>query len=215
MYYDKPDLDELVHYGVPGMKWGKRKARSIIDNQKAFRKKAEAISKNKNAVGTDQERMKFAAQSTSKKVKTMAASTTLQFVLRDVMTGKFNPSDPKYLSKTAKSVALYTGVNLAKKETLARSAAKRYDSNGKRKPNTKNQWITKEDKMEIGMDLAIKFGPVAKALMGAKAYNTAANRQANEQRFNAWGSNILSEKVNNVVWQSPDLSTSVIDNRNR
>lgn len=214
--YEKPDLEDLVHYGVPGMKWGKRKARSIIDNQKAFKSKATAIAKNRYANGSDKQRMKFASQSMSQKVKTMGTSVTLQFVLRDIMSGKFNPSDPKYLATTAKSVAKYTSINLAKKEVLARSVAKRYNDDGKRSnPKDKIGLFTKEDKIEMGMDAAIKFGPIAKSLMAAKAYNTASKRQANEDRFNKWGSNILSEKVDNVIWQSPDLSTSVIDNRNK
>lgn len=43
----------------------------------------------------------------------------------------------------------------------------------------------------------------------------AHHRVAAQARVDSWGANILPQKVDNVVWQSPDKMMSIIDNINR
>ena len=204
--------EELLHFGVKGMRWGKRKSLDIRTANTNFKKKADAISKNMNADSSDRDRMNYAKKSFIAKATKTATTAAIQTVVMDLITGK-DLRSPDYLRKTALRVASGTAKTMATKEALARSAAKRYDDNGKKKKGVKSGLLTKEDKIELGLQAAMQAAPLIKGVLATKAYNTASTRAANERRFNSWGANILQERVSNVIWQSPDLSTAVIDNR--
>lgn len=221
---DNDMTDNLSHVGVLGMRWGHRKAARDTVGEKAG-----LILKNKSVKGTtDYARFKYRSDPLATRITKTAAGVVKQQVTRHVLiymlnymlTGKlpnFNPtkmskvdfarSALKFSSKVAKTVAV--------QDLLANSAAKRYDSKGK---HIKGKWhgnklgISREDAAQVALNTAIALVPFAGAIVGLKIKDMAAKHRNARETFEKWGANILPEKVDNVVWQSEDGLTSVIEN---
>jgi len=208
----------LRHFGVLGMHWGKRGASSKSKSsskqkEKAFQKKLTALNNNKSLQGTsDAARFKYRSQNVGMRVAKTAVSLTSQMIVKDVLTGKF-PANKKDIAIRVAQISAHTAANVALKDSLAKSAAKRYADDGKRANGTKDHFITKEDGIEAGVGFAVKAAYIGKWALGMKAKQVNASRARNEANFNRWGANILPQRVDNVVWQSSDLKTAIIDNR--
>jgi hypothetical protein len=205
---DKPSLDELIHFGKLGMKWGQHKAKET-----AFRNKLTALGKNKSLEGTsDAKRFKYRNQSLGMRYGKTAGSMMTQSIIGAVLTRKM-PTNPAQVAIHVAKIAALSASKVATQDALAKSASKRYTDAGKRLPGTKPSIFTKEDLIEMGSGAAIKAAKIGTFVLGKKAIQVKAQRAKNEAAFNRWGGNILSQKVDNVVWQSSDLKTALIDNR--
>lgn len=226
--------NHLQHFGVQGMKWGKRTRGALIKvgsigairkigaagasakkNESDYQKKLTALNKNKSLQGTsDAARFQYRNQNVAKRFVKTAASLTAQMLIADAFSGKL-PTNKKDIAIKAAKIAALTTANVGISDALAKSASKRYTSEGERVKGTKNRLMTKEDGIEMGVGVAVKAAYIGKWALGMKAKQVNASRARNEANFNRWGANILPQRVDNVVWQSSDLKTAIIDNRRR
>lgn len=219
----------LIHYGVLGMKWGVRRAQEKISgfvskkksDEKQLRQKLTAITKRRTGVqsiSSDMDRFRYRNQSLTQRASKVAAAGIASMLIGEVISGKistYSQMDTKQLTtaltKKAVKLAANTAVNVAINDALASSAAKRYTSEGKKVKRGSDPFMTKEDLIASGVKTAAQGVAVASIVMKMNMQQANAKRAQNEAVFNRWGQNILSEKVSNVVWQSPDLTYAVVD----
>jgi len=214
--------NELCHYGVLGMKWGVRRSKKTLgqritqarQDEKAYRDKLKKAVERYDRPSanirsqSDVKRMKYRSQPLAVRVGTTAATTLAGKVFTDMMTGKihkYGDMSRGQIIKELTKIAGKTATNVAINDALAKSASKNYDENGKIKKgvNTKRS-MTKEDVMELGINMAVKTAPIAKWALQTKAYQVRREREMNEARFKSWGERIIPEKVGNIIELSED-----------
>lgn len=225
---------ELYHHGVKGQKWGIRRfqkkdgrltsaGKKRYDDrkrhEKAYRKQMNAIAKNKNADDYDRKLADYRKDNLAVRAGKTAGSLITQQLLRDVFTGdinRYSTMGKKEIRNRLTSLALATAGTVVFNDALAKSASKRYNSDGRTKAGKKHGLLGhKEQWIATGVQTVARAAPVLALLGGMKLSQVAAQKRHNEEVFNRWGGNILAEKVDNVVWQDADLKYAVIDNRGR
>ena len=203
----------IRHHGVLGMKWGVRK-----DREATYRKKLTAISKNENIHKSDRKRIEYRNNSLAVRVGGSAASGVSQMLIKDIFSGnisQYHNMSKAQIAKKLTQVATHTIANVAINDALAKSASERYSDTGHQIKGNKDSIITKEDAIVMGVQTAVKATRVANVVLQMKMAQAYINKAKNEEIFNRWGTNILTDTVDNVVWQSEDFKTAIIDNRKR
>lgn len=215
-------MGELKHYGKLGMKWGKITAK-ITSNETAFRDRLTKLENIKAIKGgsSDYARFKYRNQDLSVRVAKTAKSLVAQLIVKEAIStfifGKQPDLSKAGITKQVLSLAKSTAIQVAYQDALAKSASNRYNKAATRliKGSNKNARLnfTREDGIDLGVKTATKMVPYIQGIARMKLTAAVKKRRENEAIFDKWGANILPQKVDNVVWQSADLKTAVIDNR--
>lgn len=225
--------NHISHHGVPGMKWGKRKAKQVSD----FVSKKVGEIKTKDA--TNRTRMLELAKSrdssgTSDRGRFYNASkpinhrvfSALRSEVRSALIGQAiqiaitrRPPTPKMIDAAGRMVLQKTAKKVITDSILARSASKKYDSHGNLLPRFKNQRknflkLTREDKMDAGYKIASAsfraLSPFMKVALAKKVKKWSQEKQAiREARESVFTKAVLERRV--PVWNSEDGSVSVFD----
>lgn len=211
--------NELRHYGVLGMKWGKHKAKvsAAVDKRRAketeFRQKMTNIQKNKSVNPSDLQRFEYRNQSAAARIGKTAVSVTSRIVVKEMLQHYLleKKIDKKTIRKDAMTIAVNTASQVAIKDAMAKSAAKRYTDSGKKVAGVSNRLVTKEDLITVGLGVGVKAAYVGMTAGSLKMSQVVADRKKNEATFNAWGARVLPQSVNrDILWVSDDGDTSVI-----
>lgn len=222
---------ELYHHGIKGMKWGVRrtpeqlghraKTKTKYSEEDIYRQKLSKILNNKKVSKSDAQRFKYRNHGIAYRVGSTAAQYVASSLLQDAFSGHIHryasmskAELAKEFTKKASKIAVQTAATVALKDALAKSASKNYDNNGNVINGRKTVLLnTKEDWIEKGVGTAVRIAPIVSNVCLRKMSTIANERRTNQEQFERWGQNILSEKVDNVIWQSNDLRYAVIDNR--
>ena len=210
----------LKHYGIPGMRWGVRRANhnSSIDKEakqkqkEEYQQKIKRLAKGEYVSNSDKKRFEYASKPLARRIAGQAAGVAVGIVIQDTIKSFGIPNYAKASKQELISRAIQITANTAKnvivKDALAKSAAKKYGDNDKLIKGTPKDGVflgSREDKIETAINVIVPRAVGLGLKVGsAKMSSVLENRYENKKRYDAWGGNILEEKLANVIWASPD-----------
>lgn len=202
--------DYIYHHGVKGQKWGVRRfqkkdgsltpagIKRYSDSER--RAQMKNITKRKNVkFDSDRKTAEYASQSVASRTAGIVAKTASMAVLKTALTGgKVGPD-------TIKKIATDSAMRIAEQELRAMSVSKKYDKDGKIiKGAAKEKFISKEDKISIGINAATKAASLASFAMKMKYASAEKDRRKNQEIFESWGGKILEQSFDSIVNLSSD-----------
>ena len=202
--------DYIYHHGIKGQKWGVRRfqkkdgsltsagIKRYSDSER--RAQMKNIAKRRNVkFDSDRKTAEYASQSVASRTANAVARSASIAVLKTALTGgKVGPD-------TIKEIATSSAMKITEQELRAMSISKKYDKDGKIiKGAAKEKFISREDKISIGINAATKAASLASFAMKMKYASAEKNRQKNQEIFESWGGKILEQSFDSIVNLSSD-----------
>lgn len=220
--------NELYHHGIKGQRWGvrryqnkngsltnegknrysKRIVKFVQDSKRkenTYRKKLTAIEEAGEAGKSDLNTIKYRNRSLTNRIGTQMMTLAIGTIVKDVMTGdvhKYSEMNKTELGIKIAGIVASSSGTVAYKSLRAKSVANKYDDNGVKIKGKKNSNFTREDAIEMAtksVAVAATVAPAIAMVMKMKANSDVVQKAANEAKFKSYGSNILPEKVGNVI----------------
>lgn len=204
--------EQLYHFGVKGMKWGRGKVQAIQKSNKEYKTKINKIANSKSAHKADVEAAKKVNTSIGKRVGKSLLGATVGTVISDTLTGEINNyknMSPTDMLKKAGTISRKAATNMAIEEATARSVANKYNTEGIRVKGKNKSLMTREQVAKTAIDAATTTVPILATLGYLKLGQMNKQKKAGEAAFAKWGARILTDKVSDYSHIVPNVNYSV------
>lgn len=193
----------IQHVGVIGMHWGQRKAANDAYRERAGRLAKSATNK------SDKKRFEYANQKLGGRVTRVVSGVVMRVAVAKLLSyglfGQKMDLSKGGLIKLATKIATNTATNVVINDVLARSASKKYGTDGKiiKKRSQSKYSATREDYAQVGIGVAIKLAPFAARIGGRlanqKLSEVIASRKVNEAKTAAATASKMKDWMNKDV----------------
>ena len=204
--------DELQHFGIKGMHWGKGAVSVIKKSNSDYKTKINKIANSKTAHKADVEAAKKVNTSLIKRTGKSLVGATIGTVINDALTGEiknYKNMTPTDMLKKAGTISKKAATNMAIEEATARSVANKYNVKGERVKGSNNSKFTREQVAKTAYSAATTTVPILAAVGYLKLGQMSKQKKAGEAAFAKWGTRILTDKVSDYSHIIPNVNYSV------